>query len=117
MHLTFDYLRLHRFCWTLLRRIKDACSSSLHRLFGRDHFEPESQLPYIVGDLFMCAVSADKVAKQQGVEAKSKIFCEAMEAMEAVLETGAGEICARMMEQYYGFAVDWEDFERFQEDE
>lgn len=116
MHLTFDFLRLHCFCWTLLRRIGDACSSSLHRIFGPDHSEQESELPFMVGDLLMCAFSADEVAKKQGVNNSSKVFSEAVEAMEAVLQTGAGGICARMMEQYYGFAVDWEDFERLQED-
>lgn len=64
----------------------------------------------------MCAFSADKVAKHRGADVRSKVFGEAVEAMEAMLETGAGEICARMLEQYYGFAVDWEDFEHLQED-
>lgn len=117
MHLTFDYFRLHCFCWTLLRRINDACSSSLRRLYGPDYIEQEHGLPLVVAYLFECAFPAAALAKRQGVEVRSKVFGEAVEAMEAVLETGAGGICTRMMEQYYGLGVDWEDFERLQKDE
>jgi hypothetical protein len=74
-------------------------------------------LPLVVAYLFECAFPAVALAKRQGVEVRSKVFGEAVEAMEAVLETGAGEICTRMMEQYYGLGVDWEDFERLQKDE
>ncbi|KAK6002801.1 hypothetical protein QM012_001551 [Aureobasidium pullulans] len=34
MHLTFNYFRLHRFCWTLLRRMNSRCSGDLRDIFG-----------------------------------------------------------------------------------
>jgi hypothetical protein len=114
MHLTFDYFRLHRFCWMLLRTIKEACSSSLRQLFGPEYIERENQLPFLVGYLFMCAFSADKVGKEQGVEARSKVFGEAVEAMEGLIASGAGGVCAKIMEQYFNYAVDWDEFESLQ---
>lgn len=117
MQLTFDYFRLHRFCWMLLRMIKDACSESLRHLFGPSYIEKETQLPFVVGYLFMCAFSADKLAKEQGVEARSQVFGEAVEVMEAMMRTGAGGIGVKIMEEHYHYAVDWEEFERLQKDE
>lgn len=117
MHLTFDYFRLHRFCWILLRSIKEACSASLRHLFGPSYIEKETQLPFVVGYLFMCAFSAEKFAKEQGVEARSKAFGEAVQAMEEMIGTGAGGICSKIMEQFFNYAVDWDEFERLQEDE
>lgn len=114
MQLTFDHFRLHRFCWMLLRSIKDACSDSLRHLFGPSYIEKETQLPFVVGYLFMCAFSADKLAKEQGVEARSKVFGEAVEVMEGMIGTGAGGICVKIMEEYFNYAVDWEEFERLQ---
>jgi hypothetical protein len=117
MHLTFNYFHLHRFCWMLLRSIKDACSSSLRQLFGPSYIERETQLPFVVGYLFMCAFSADKMAKEQGVDARSKVFGEAVAVMEGMIETGAGGICVKITEEFFNYAVDWEDFERLQYDE
>jgi hypothetical protein len=114
MNLTFDYFRLHRFCWMLPRAVKDACSSSLRQLFGPSYIERETQLPFVVGYLFMCAFSADKLGKEQGVEARSQVFGVAMEPMEGLIETGAGGICVKILEQFFNYAADWEDFERLQ---
>jgi hypothetical protein len=114
MNLTFDYFRLHRFCWMLLRTIKDACSSSLRQLFGPSYIERETQLPFVVGYLFMCAFSADKLGKEQGVEARSRVFGEAVEAMEGLIASGTGGVCVKIMEEIFNYAVDWEYFERLQ---
>jgi hypothetical protein len=114
MHLTFDYFRLHRFCWTLLRTVAEACSSSLRQLFGPDYIERENQLPFVMGYLFMCAFSADKLGKEQGVGARSKVFGEAAEAMQGLIASGAEGICAKIMEQYFNYAVEWDEFESLQ---
>ncbi|CAD0096495.1 unnamed protein product [Aureobasidium mustum] len=111
MHLTFDYLRLHRSCWTLLRSAKDACADSLRQTFGSDYLEGENQLPFIVGYLFMCAFTADKVGKGDGSTTRGKVFLEAAGAIDVMIETGEGAVCAKMMEEYYNYAVDWDDFE------
>lgn len=62
----------------------------------------------------MCAFSADKLAKEQGAEARSKVFGEAVKVMEAMMKTGAGGIGVKIMEEHFNYAVDWEEFERFQ---
>ncbi|CAD0111931.1 unnamed protein product [Aureobasidium uvarum] len=112
MNLTFDYFRLHCFCWMLLRSVKDACADSMRQIFGPAYLERENQLPFVVGYLFMCAFSADKVGKDEGVEARSKVFLEAVGALEGMIETGAGGICVKIMEEYYNYAVNWDDFEQ-----
>jgi hypothetical protein len=48
------------------------------------------------------------------VEARSKVFGKAVEAMEGLIASGAGGICAKMMEQYFNYAVDWDEFESLQ---
>lgn len=73
-----------------------------------------TQLPFVVGYLFMCAFSADKVAGQQGVEARSKVFGEAVKAMDGMIATGAVGICVKIMEEYFNYAVDWDEFELLQ---
>ncbi|CAD0091983.1 unnamed protein product [Aureobasidium vineae] len=112
MHLTFDYFNLHRFCWMLLRSVKDACADSMRQIFGPAYLERENQLPSVVGYLFMCAFSADKVDKDEGVEARSEILLQAVGALESKIETGAGSVHAKIMEEYYNYAVDWDDFEQ-----
>ncbi|THY50224.1 hypothetical protein D6C97_07087 [Aureobasidium pullulans] len=101
MQLSFDYFRLHRSCWMLLRSVKDHCADQLRELFGPSYLEKETQLPFVVGYLFMAAFSAEKVGKDVGVEARSKVFIDAAEAIEDI-------ICAKIIEEYFNYAVDWE---------
>jgi hypothetical protein len=54
------------------------------------------------------------VGKEQDVEARSKVFGEAVEAMEGLIVSGTGGICAKIMEQYFNYAVDWDEFEILQ---
>jgi hypothetical protein len=49
IEIQYDYFRLHRQCWRLLRFIKDRCRDDLIKRFGPDYIEKESQLPFIVG--------------------------------------------------------------------
>ncbi|KAG9648458.1 hypothetical protein KCU95_g18016, partial [Aureobasidium melanogenum] len=100
----------------LLRNVKDACADSLRRVLSPGYLERENQLPYVVGYLFMCVFTADKVGKDDEVEARSKVFLEAAGAIQTMIETGEGGICAKMMEEYYNYAVDWDDFEDAEDD-
>ncbi|KAH0359655.1 hypothetical protein KCU65_g9838, partial [Aureobasidium melanogenum] len=61
MHLTFDYFRLHRFSWMLLRSIKGRCAEDLRDIFGYNYIEREDQLPCIVGYLFRVALSTERM--------------------------------------------------------
>ncbi|KEQ58310.1 uncharacterized protein M437DRAFT_59780 [Aureobasidium melanogenum CBS 110374] len=111
MHLTFDYFRLHRFCWMLLRNVRDACADFIRQTFGPGHLEREDQLPFVVIYLFKRAFAKDKAGKSGGTEARSKIFLEAAGAIQNMIETGGGGICVKMMEECYGYDVDWDDFD------
>ncbi|KAF2146868.1 uncharacterized protein K452DRAFT_242024, partial [Aplosporella prunicola CBS 121167] len=55
IELAFDYFRMHRMCWMLLRCIKDACAEKLRRLYGPEYIENETQLPFVMGYIFMAA--------------------------------------------------------------
>ncbi|KAI1809400.1 hypothetical protein GGS20DRAFT_572080 [Poronia punctata] len=51
----FPYLSMHRWCWRVLRKVKDACHSVLSELYGPAYMEKESQLPFVVGWIFIVA--------------------------------------------------------------
>ncbi|KEQ93376.1 hypothetical protein AUEXF2481DRAFT_42113 [Aureobasidium subglaciale EXF-2481] len=111
MHLTFDHFRLHRFCWMLLRSVKEACADSLRHIFP-EYLKRENQLPFVVGYFCTYQFSAERLGDDLGQEARSKVFIEATNTMEGMLQSGAGGICAKIIEDSFNYAVDWYDFER-----
>jgi hypothetical protein len=48
MELSYDYLTFHRFCWRLLRAVKDRCRDRLIKMYGPDYIQEEYQLPLMV---------------------------------------------------------------------
>lgn len=70
LELTFDHFRLHIFCWTLLRKLRDALYDDLIELHGRGCLDKnqEDQLPDIVGYILMTAVSATATATDTAAE-------------------------------------------------
>ncbi|KAH7079740.1 hypothetical protein FB567DRAFT_607183 [Paraphoma chrysanthemicola] len=57
LELSFDYLTLHRTCWPLLRALKAATHDPLVEIFGPQYITRETQLPLVVGYIFMTATS------------------------------------------------------------
>ncbi|KAL2263731.1 hypothetical protein VTK26DRAFT_5375 [Humicola hyalothermophila] len=55
MGMAFPYLTLHRSCWTLLREVKASCDAVLRVLFTPAYMEKETELPWVVGYIFMAA--------------------------------------------------------------
>lgn len=57
--LAFPYLTLHRTAWNMLRAMREACEPLLLELYGPAYLERESQLPWVVGWIFMALVEGD----------------------------------------------------------
>ncbi|KAH6639064.1 hypothetical protein C7974DRAFT_304256 [Boeremia exigua] len=95
VEIAYDYLRLHRQCWRLLRAVKDACRDDFIRIFGPDYMQKESQLPFVVGYVLLTASNSQQlgellIAKQPGIEITSKVLNDAKEVVKAMVESGAG---------------------------
>lgn len=59
LELAFPYLTLHRFAWTMLGAVRDACDPLLRELYGPAYMERESQLPWVVGWICLAALEGD----------------------------------------------------------
>lgn len=57
--LAFPYLTLHRAAWGVLRALREACEPLLLERYGPKYMERESQLPWVVGWIFMALVEGD----------------------------------------------------------
>ncbi|KAK1990766.1 hypothetical protein LX36DRAFT_663930 [Colletotrichum falcatum] len=58
LEMAFPYLVMHRWCWRLLRSVKDACDPVLRELYTPAYMEKESELPWVVGYVLMAAAGA-----------------------------------------------------------
>lgn len=92
---TFEYLVFHKDCWTLLRRLKDACAETLNRIHGVGWLEQENQLPFTVGWIFMGAAKAQTVEMQMALGSSgrvvSKLLLEGATAYNDFIHDGFGE--------------------------
>ena len=107
LELSVDYLRLHRFCWMLLRNINDTCKPQLLKIYGSGYLEKENQLPFVVGYIFMAATQTNGVAnlllpKRAGVQVSSGLLATAAGALKEMIESGAGEIESKFIAQRLG---------------
>ena len=107
LELSVDYLRLHRFCWMLLRKVNEACKPQLLDNIGAGYLEKEYQLPFVVGYIFMVATETDGVAnlllpRRPGVQVSSRLLGQAAGALECMIDSGAGEIEIKFIGQRSG---------------
>lgn len=107
LELTVDYLRMHRFCWMLLRNVNEVCKPKLLEMVGPGYLEKENQLPFVVGYIFMAATHTSRVAnlllpKRAGVQVSSRLLAMAAKALEGMVESGAGEIESKCIAQRLG---------------
>ena len=66
----------------------------------------------MVAYIFLAKFSADKVGKEMlpnGVEVRSKVFVEAAKCLEEMIDSGAANICTKILEDEFNYAIDWED--------
>ena len=113
LEFSIDYLRLHRLCWMLLRKVNDVCKAQLLKIFGAGYLEKENQLPFVVGYIFMVATTTRQISslllqRRDDLQASSRLLATAAEALEAMIESGAGEIESKFMAQRIGVgAIDF----------
>ena len=121
--LSIDYLRVHRFCWTLLRKVNDACKPQLLDMVGAGYLEKENQLPFVIGYIFMAATHTSQIAnflraKRAGFEISSRLLATAAMALQSMIETGAGEIESRTIADQIGAAqIEFGELEDLDADE
>ena len=110
LELSIDYLRVHRFCWMLLRNVNEVCKPTLLEMVGAGYLEKENQLPFVVGYIFMAATATNRVAnlllpKRAGFQISSRLLKTAASALEGMVESGAGEIESKFIAQRLGVEV------------
>ena len=107
LELSIDYLRVHRFCWMLLRNVNEVCKPTLHEMVGAGYLEEESQLPFVVGYIFMAATQTNRVAnlllpRRPNFQVSSKLLMTAASALKGMIESGAGEIECKFIARRLG---------------
>lgn len=112
IELTLDYLRVHRFCWRLLRAVNDKCKPRLLKTYGGGYLEQENQLPFVVGYIFMAATATSQIAgvlipRRAEVEVSSRLLMTAAEAVDEMMDTGAGAIETKLLEKQIGAELDF----------
>lgn len=88
--LKFDFLLLHRQCWTMLKAVQRICHPTLVKYFEPTYIETESQLPFVVGYIFGMAAGSQKAMgtmfrPKHKPESTSKLFAQAATAMQSML--------------------------------
>ncbi|OCL05854.1 hypothetical protein AOQ84DRAFT_399341 [Glonium stellatum] len=110
--LTFDHFRLHRMCWRLLRMIKENLDEELKKLYGPGYLETESQLPFVVGYIFMAATNTKTLAgllhPKKNDEVTSKLLMKAAETVQGMLDSGVGDFCLKLMRESWGMGIEIE---------
>ncbi|KAH7079749.1 hypothetical protein FB567DRAFT_582436 [Paraphoma chrysanthemicola] len=119
VEIQYDYLRLHRQCWRLLRFVKDRCREDLIRMFGPEYLVKESELPFIVGYVLMSASSSQQVgdilrSRLPGVQVTGKVLSDATEVVKGMIAEGAGALIVdHILPKGLGVQIDFE----FEKDE
>lgn len=91
--LSFDYFGLHRSCWSVLRTTQKAMHQKLLKYFGSGYLETETQLPFIVGYIFMVASQSQGASEQlpglkkmlKGAKVGSELLASAGEGLQVLL--------------------------------
>ncbi|KAI8948207.1 hypothetical protein F4801DRAFT_469679 [Xylaria longipes] len=107
----FPYLNMHRWCWRLLRAVKDSCDPILRQLYTPAYLEEECQLAWVVGWILMAASGLENgVSDRRPLQLAAK-------AMNEFLDAGTGSIiCNQVLGKQLGMPVEFE-FEQDDDDE
>ncbi|KAI0452937.1 hypothetical protein F5B21DRAFT_481612 [Xylaria acuta] len=107
----FPYLNLHRWCWRLLRAVKDLCDPILRQLYTPAYLEKESQLPWVVGWILLAASGlGDGVSDRRPLQLAAKAINEFLDA-----GTG-GVICKQVLGKQLGMPIEFQ-FEHEDDDD
>ncbi|KAI0416786.1 hypothetical protein F5X98DRAFT_387764 [Xylaria grammica] len=103
LEFAFPYLMMHRWCWRVLRAVKDSCDACLRQLYTPAYLEKESQLPWIVGWILMAA------SGMEGGVSDRRPLRLAAEAMNGFFDSGASStICEQVLGKQLGMPVEFE---------
>lgn len=121
VELTIDYLRLHRFCWMLLRQVNEACKPRLLEMYGAGYLEKECQLTFVIGYIFMTATTTSRIAglllpRRGDVEVSSRLLATAADCIQGMIDIGAGEMEIGMLERQLGFGIDLSRLDEMDDD-
>jgi hypothetical protein len=113
LEFTFDYLLMHRFCWMLLRQLRESCDKGLRNIFGPGYLEKENQLPFTVGYIFMAATDTKKLdgllSEKRTDVVTSVLMKQAASVIEGMITAGAGDfVSTKHLEEQYGLAFEVE---------
>lgn len=107
LELSIDYLRVHRFCWMLLRNVNSVCKPTLLEMVGAGYLGKESQLPHMIAYIFMAATHTNQIAnlllpKRADFQVSSRLLKTAASSVEGMIESGAGEIESKCIARRLG---------------
>ncbi|KAI1262316.1 hypothetical protein F5Y18DRAFT_397995 [Xylariaceae sp. FL1019] len=103
LEFAFPYLHFHRWCWRVLRSVKDACDPILRQLYTSAYLENESQLPWVVGWIFMAASGLEA-----GISDRRPLQ-KAAEAMEDFFATGSSSFIAKnVLSAKFGMSLEFD---------
>ncbi|KAL4866934.1 hypothetical protein BDV12DRAFT_172098 [Aspergillus spectabilis] len=108
LEFSFDYLAVHRNCWKMLRAVREACDPMLRKIHGPEYIENESQLPFVVGYIFMAATGTDQLGKvlaNKDEVVKSQIMVTAGRVVESLMETPLGRVAVESLAEQ-GYHID-----------
>ena len=111
---SIDFLRLHRFCWELLRKVNECCRPKLLKAYGGGYLEMENQLPFVVGYIFMTTTETSRVAnvllpRHNDVEVSSQLLHTAAGPLKDMIDSGAGSIEIQLLAKIHGHDIQFED--------
>ncbi|KAI1303775.1 hypothetical protein F5Y03DRAFT_359023 [Xylaria venustula] len=101
LEFSYPYLLMHRWCWRVLRSVKDLCDPCLRQLYTPAYLEKESQLPWVIGWIFMAASGLEGVSDRRPLQL-------AAEAMNEFFESGANQMVCKVLGDI-GMPIEFED--------
>ncbi|KAF2665949.1 hypothetical protein BT63DRAFT_44738 [Microthyrium microscopicum] len=111
--LTFDHFHLHRTAWDVLRDIHKATDADLSQYYGAGYLETESQLPFMIGYIFMTAIDAKKLAgfllPKKGDVISSKLLAQAAEVFSEMIDSDIGQSEIKVLQDKYSMALEYEE--------
>jgi hypothetical protein len=85
----FPYLAFHRKCWQILRDVRKTCDSLLIEKFTPAYMERESELPWVVGYIFLAAAGSVEGSTRLR---DMRLLQVAAGCLEGVIEKGSDEV-------------------------
>ncbi|KAI0191615.1 hypothetical protein F4808DRAFT_381824 [Astrocystis sublimbata] len=102
LEFAFPLLIMHRSCWRLLRAVKQHCDPVLRELFTPAYLERETELPFVIGWIFMAAAAIDSPSDMRPMIEAAKAVTQ-----EVVLGD-EGTVALRLLNNKLGFPISFE---------